>query len=587
MRKVKIKKSFKGIEIIWQYLKPYKKRVYFIASMAIIGAIIGAFIPYLYGRLVDAAINVSAPIKFIAEIIILWLVLALVGDWIDRVVSFEGYELAIMLKYDCVTILSGHVLNLPMNFHKTKKMGEIINRIQRAGEGLDEIIGDVLFNLIPSFLTVSGALVVMTIVEWKLAVTLILILLLHSIASVWKINPIVVNQKKLNKVYEKVWGDVYDSVGNAQIVKSFTREKFERKKIIKNFKITLSDRVFKHLNYWRDLNFWQSTIFSLGYVLIFTGAIYLLRMGQITVGQLVMFVGYVSLAYMPFGRLANNYKRIKTASTAIERGEALKKEKTEPYDDKKRKILEDVKGEVEFQSVYFSYSKKQGVLKDINFKAKPGEMIALVGESGVGKSTLIDLISGYYRPTKGQILIDGQNVNEINLQSLRKYIAIVPQEVSLFNDTVKNNIRYGNPKATEEEIIIATKAAHAHRFIQKFPKKYKQLVGERGIKLSTGQKQRVAIARALLRNPKILILDEATASLDSATEKLVQDALNHLIKGRTTFVIAHRLSTIQEADQILVLEKGKIIEEGDHQELIEKGGVYKKLSELQSTILRG
>lgn len=587
MRFTKLKKSFKGLKIIRQYLQPYKRRVYFIASLAVIGAIIGASIPYLYGRLVDAAINTSVPLKWIAEVIILWLVLALVNEWIGRVVSFGGTEIGYNTNYDCVAELSGHVLNLPLNFHKTKKMGEVINRIQRAGNGLEEIIGDVIFDLAPSFLTVIGALVIMASVEWKLAVALILILLLHSIASIWKINPIVANQKKINKVFEKVWGDVYDSVGNAQIVKSFTREKFERKKIVKNFKITLTDKVAKYLNFWRDLNSWQSTIFSLGYVLIFAEAIYLLRLGQITAGQLVMFVGYVSLAYMPFGRLANNYRRIKIALTAIERGEALKKEKTEPYDEKKRKILEDVKGEVEFQSVYFSYSKKQGVLKDINFKAQPGEMIALVGESGVGKSTLVDLISGYYQPAKGQILIDGQNVNKINLQSLRQHIAIVPQEVSLFNDTVINNIRYGNPKATEEEIIIATKAAHAHGFIQKFPKKYKQLVGERGIKLSTGQKQRIAIARALLRNPKILILDEATASLDSATEKLVQDALNHLIKGRTTFVIAHRLSTIQEADQILVLEKGKIIEEGDHQELIEKGGVYKKLSELQSTILRG
>jgi subfamily B ATP-binding cassette protein MsbA len=210
----------------------------------------------------------------------------------------------------------------------------------------------------------------------------------------------------------------------------------------------------------------------------------------------------------------------------------------------------------------------------------------LVGESGVGKTTLADLLSGYYAPKKGKILVDGHDIAKISLKSLRENIAIVPQEVTLFNDTIMNNIKYGRVGATNEEVIAAAKVSHAHKFIQKFPKKYKQIVGERGIKLSTGQKQRVAIARAILRNPKILILDEATSSLDSATEKLVQDALSHLIKGRTTFVIAHRLSTIRKADKIIVLEKGRIIEQGDHQELMEKGGVYKELCKLQSTVVR-
>jgi len=339
------------------------------------------------------------------------------------------------------------------------------------------------------------------------------------------------------------------------------------------------------MDLWRILNAWQQTIFSIGFVFIFGGAILFLRKDIITAGQLVMFVGYVNLTYRPFASLAYNYRQVRTGLTAIQRAEKLLKVKPELYQ-KDKKELKDIKSEVEFINISFNYKKGNRVLKNVSFKAKSGEMIALIGESGVGKTTFIDLISRYYIPKQGKILIDGQDIAEINLESLRENIAVVPQEVTLFNDTIKNNIRYGRPKASEKEVIEASKAAHVHNFVQKFDKKYEQLVGERGIKLSTGQKQRVAIARAILRNPKILILDEATSSLDSATEKLVQDALSYLIKGRTTFVIAHRLSTIQKADQILVLEKGCIVEQGDHQELINKGGVYKKLSKLQSTIIR-
>jgi len=297
-----------------------------------------------------------------------------------------------------------------------------------------------------------------------------------------------------------------------------------------------------------------------------------------------MFVGYISLAYRPFGMVADYYRTMRTGLTAIERARKLLKIEPEPY--QRDKKLKNIQGAIEFSNVSFGYQDHQKVLSDISFKVKPGEIVALVGESGVGKTTLADLISGYYWPSQGKIFVDGQDISKVSLKSLRENIALVPQEITLFNDTIKNNIRYGKTKATEQEIIEAARAAHAHEFIQKFPKKYEQLVGERGIKLSTGQKQRAAISRALLRNPKILILDEATSSLDSATEKLVQEALWRLIKGRTAFIIAHRLSTIQKADKIIVLEKGRIIEEGDHQELISKGGVYQKLSELQSTVIK-
>ncbi|MFC1700605.1 ABC transporter ATP-binding protein [Patescibacteria group bacterium] len=579
------KKPFRGIKIIIQYLKPYKKRVYFIIFIAILSSAISAFIPYIYGRLVDVSIMDNSSLLVIGKILLLWLFLSLIDGWFSRISVFNGYELSVEASNDLTVEITSHVLDLPLSFHKNEKIGKVMQKVDNGASYMEMIIDNAIFGICPSFLTVIISLIIMAFVEWHLSLILFSILALYFLTSVWKTDPIIQYEKKINKTSEQVFGDLYDAVGNIQIVKSCVREKLEKKKLDKNFRHKLTDKIKSSLNSWRSLNVWQDSIFSLGFVFIFTSAVLFLRSGTITAGQLVMFIGYTSLAFQPFGMIAGYYRQIRKGLTAIERANDLLKEKPEPY--KGRKIeLKNVRGAIEFQNVSFQYDKGKGILKDINLKTKVGQMIALVGESGVGKSTLVDLISGYYKPNKGKILIDGQDISKATLKSIRKNIAIVPQEISLFNDTIINNLRYGNLKATEQEVISATKVANANKFIQKFPKKYKQMVGERGIKLSTGQKQRIAIARAILRNPKILILDEATASLDSATEKLVQDALEHLIKGRTTFVIAHRLSTIQKADQIFVLKDGKIIEEGDHKELVEKGGVYKELCKLQATVIK-
>ncbi|MBL7053178.1 MAG: ABC transporter ATP-binding protein [Candidatus Portnoybacteria bacterium] len=576
---------FKESKIIWKYLKKYKRKVYFIALIALMGSFVSAVIPYIYGRLVDIAVSESSSLQLIGWILLGWLVLSLLGDWLSRIARNKGNHVSVDVEEDFRLKIASHLLFLPLSFHKDKKMGEIIQRVNRGANFLDTIISQVVFHLGPDFLTIIGSLIIMGLVEWRLMVFLLFILIFYSLATVWKVRPIVKAQKGLNKIYEKSFGDLYDSILNIQTVKSFTNEESERKKSNNNFKNKAAQKYKSFMDLWRILNAWQQTIFSIGFVFIFGGAILFLRKDIITAGQLVMFVGYVNLTYRPFASLANNYRQVRNGLTAIQRAENLLKVKPELYQ-KDKKELKNIKGNVEFINISFNYKKGNRVLKDINFKAKSGQMIALVGESGVGKTTLLDLISRYYIPKQGKILVDNQDIAEVNLESLRKQIAIVPQEITLFNDTIKNNIRYGRPKASEKEVIEASKAARVHNFVQKFDKKYEQLVGERGIKLSTGQKQRVAIARAILRNPRILILDEATSSLDSATEKLVQDALSYLVKGRTTFVIAHRLSTIQKADQILVLENGCIVEEGDHQELINKGGVYKKLSKLQSTIIK-
>jgi len=277
-----------------------------------------------------------------------------------------------------------------------------------------------------------------------------------------------------------------------------------------------------------------------------------------------------------------NWQNIQNGLVRIEQAEKILAMPTEVYSPVNASPLVEIKGDIEFRNVHFNYSKKDGdVLKDVSLKIKAGEVVALVGESGAGKSTLIDLISGYYFAQKGKVLIDGVDIKKINLNVLRENIAIVPQEVSLFNDTIKTNIKYGSFNASDEDVQKAAEGAYADMFIQKFPKKYKQIVGERGIKLSVGQKQRVAIARAILRDPNILILDEPTSALDPRVERFISDSLKELMKDRTTFIIAHRLSTVRDADRILVFDEGKIVEEGKHEELMNiENGIYRKLYSL-------
>ena len=460
---------FQESKIIWGYLRKYKRRAYLTAGLAIISAFLSAVIPYLYGRLVDLAVSEYSTLSLLLGMLLLWLILALLSDWTDRLTRNRGRYIAIDAHNDLLLQTAGHILSLPLSFHKHKKMGEIIRRVYRGADYLEEIIYHVVFQIIPNFLTIFGALAIMALVERRLALFLFIVLILYSAASIWKTKPIIKAQRKMNKTYEKAYGDLYDSISNVQIVKSFTNEETEKRKITKNFRDKAGEQYKSYMDLWRGLNAWQQTIFSLGFVFIFGSAVFLLRNGVISTGQLVMFVGYISLAYRPFGMVADYYRTMRTGLTAIERARKLLKIEPEPY--QRDKKLKNIQGAIEFSNVSFGYQDHQKVLSDISFKVKPGEIVALVGESGVGKTTLADLISGYYWPSQGKIFVDGQDISKVSLKSLRENIALVPQEITLFNDTIKNNIRYGKTKATEQEIIEAARAAHAHEFIQKFPKK--------------------------------------------------------------------------------------------------------------------
>ncbi|MDD4990578.1 MAG: ABC transporter ATP-binding protein [Candidatus Pacebacteria bacterium] len=559
------------------------KDFYLGVIVAFLVAAIAAFLPYISGRLVDLALQAGISLKVLGGFLFVWLVLALLHDVLDWFVGKKSYRVAIDLFCDLQVELVSHLLKLPMSFHKEKKAGEVFKKIDRATDEVFMFVENTLFSFFPSIISFIIAVIILTLVDWRLSG----VLLIACACYIWVTFRFAKKNTKLQKMMHQAlddaYGEMYDSLTNVHTIKVTANEDWEERKFVKSH-----DRIGgvgrSWWDVWQAMSFWQKIIMTISFIIVFGIGVLLLRAGILSAGKLVMFIGYVGLLTSPLSQISDQYRRFKTGIAAFKR--AYKIYEILPEQDYNLAIEpKDLKGQVVFDNVSFGYKKNEAIIKDVSFKAETGEKIALVGESGVGKTTLVDLIGRYYFPNKGKILIDGVNIKNIKLSSLRNNIALVPQEVVLFNDTIKNNIKYGKPKATDEEVMRAIKIANAYEFIDKFPKKLDQIVGERGIKLSTGQKQRVAIARAVIRDPRILILDEATSALDSVSEKLIQEALEKLIQGRTTFIIAHRLSTIKNADKIIVLENGRIAEMGNHQELMESpDGIYRNFWELQSAI---
>lgn len=572
-----------GIKIVFQYLRPFKRKVVQLVSISLLAAMIGSAIPWLYGFLVDQTLTRGSIILILSGVGV-WLILSLVNGWLNRYISLQADKVSIQSGNNMVTDMAQHYLHLPFSYLKEQKVGKIINRIDRASSYQETIIEGVIFSFLPDFLTMIFILVILATIQWSLSLILLLVLIFYVLVTVWQTPSLVATQKKMNRAYGDVYGYIYEALHNYETIKAFAAEAMVLGNMSKKLKRIVGVRWFNFLA-WNRISAWQTNIFSLGFVGLFSLGLVLLSYGQITPGNLISFIGYIAFIFGVLGSVTANYSRLNRGIAEIKQGVKLLKVKTEAeFRDQGLKTINQIQGRVRFRRVSFKYpgKKEKLVLNNINFDVRAGEVIALVGESGAGKSTLVDLISGYYLPTRGSIIIDDFDTKKIDGKSLRQHIAVVPQEVSLFHETIAFNIRYGRPSAKSSEIEAAAISANADKFIRKFPRGYKSKVGERGVKLSVGQKQRVAIARALLRDPDILILDEATSSLDSVTEKLVQEALNKLIKNRTTFIIAHRLSTITHADRIFVFDQGRIVEMGQHQALLQKkNGVYKRLYEAQ------
>jgi ABC-type multidrug transport system fused ATPase/permease subunit len=476
--------------------------------------------------------------------------------------------------------IEAHVMRLPIRYFDSTKSGILISRIMSDAEGIRNLVGTGLVQLTGSILTASIAMFVLLYLNWKLTTVTILILGAFGggMATAFKrLRPLFRERGQINA---EVTGRLAESLGGVRIVKAYTAEKREELVFAKGAH-RLFRNVAKSLTGVSAITAFSSLVIgATGIAMMLVGG-NSIRNGSMTIGDLVMYLAFTAMMTMPVIQLASIGTQISEAFAGLDRIREIRRMATEDDEDASRASLPDVRGEVAFDDVSFEYNAGVRVLKHVSFHAPAGSTSALVGSSGSGKSTLISLVMTFNRPTTGRVLVDGHDLMEIKLRDYRSQLGVVLQDNFLFDGTIAENIAYGNPHATREEIKAVSKIAHCDEFIEGFEKQYDTIVGERGVRLSGGQRQRVAIARAILANPRVLILDEATSSLDSESEALIQDGLRSLRQGRTTFVIAHRLSTIRSADQIMVLEQGQIVEHGTHDELLARGGRYRQLYDKQ------
>ena len=482
--------------------------------------------------------------------------------------------------FDLRTGLYHHLQTLSLKFYETKQTGKIIARITGDVDAVYNIIISGLIDLITNVITFIIVIIAIFFMDWKLAFLASTVLPFFAINFELFRRKIAEASRYARIQWDHVMGDLQETITGARVVKSFAMEKREdhhfKEQIQTNFEWNMRITSL-------STTLWTiaEVISSVGTALVFWYGGYEVIRGHLTTGTLIAFYTFLGYLYGPVVYVTRFNEIVQRALVSARRIFNIFDTSSEVKEIKHPRVLQDVKGSIKFHNVSFEYVEGRVALYDINLSVSPGELIAFVGPSGAGKTTVINLIARFYDPTGGYIAIDGINIRNVKLESLHKQIGIVLQETFLFSSSIKENIKYGKPDATDEEMIEAAKAANAHDFIVQLPRGYKTPVGERGVNLSVGQKQRVAIARAILKNPPILILDEATSSLDSETERLIQEALDRLMQNRTTFVIAHRLSTVGLADKIVVMDKGRVVEVGKHEELIAKAGLYSKLYHTQ------
>ncbi|MDC6470015.1 ABC transporter ATP-binding protein/permease [Candidatus Pelagibacter sp. Uisw_099_02] len=579
MKKGKYIKTFK---LLLPYLWPKKRkdlriRVSFAVVALVLAKIASVSTPLVLGSAVNSLTELSSGIN----LFMLVPIALVVGYGVTRVIAFTFVEIrdALFSKVSQHSIrqisltMFQHLHNLSLQFHLNRQTGALAKYIDRGTKGIDFLLRYVLFNIVPTFFEVflvSGILFYLY-GPWYAVVTLVTIGLYSFLTfkiTEWR-N---VFRKRMNQADNDVSTKMIDSLLNFETVKYFNNEAFEANRLDQSLEeYELAANQSRHS--LSLLNIAQTFIIMVGITIMLVMSVYGIKSGEINIGGFVVINAYMLQLYQPLNWLGSVYREIRQALTDMENMFSLLEVSPTTNDD-----LDDIPqsndAEIRFENISFDYDVRRTIIKNISFTVPNGKKVAIVGPTGAGKSTISRLLFKFYDPKEGNIFINNTNVNKISQNSLRKIIGVVPQDTVLFNDTIYYNIAYGNTGATKEEVISAAQNADIHDFITILPDGYETIVGERGLKLSGGEKQRVAIARTILKNPKIFFFDEATSALDTSTEKEIQKNLENVSKGKTTLIIAHRLSTAANADNIIVLDQGAIIEQGTHESLLLEKGKY-------------
>ena len=585
----KQKTYLKTFKLLFPFLWPNKrsdlrKRVSLALICLILAKVASVYTPLILGRSVDSLTELSSGINLLMLIPIA----LIISYGVARIASltFEGMRDALFSKVSqhairevSLTIFK-HLHSLSLQFHLNRQTGALSKFIDRGTKGIDFLLRYVIFNVVPTFIEIIlVSIILLNLYGYFYALITIITITIYVILTFaitqWRVK----FRRDMNSADNSVSTKMIDSLLNFETVKYFNNENHEFNRLdvsLKKYELAANQSRYS----LSLLNIAQIIVIMSGITIMLVMTAFGIRSNDISIGGFVVINAYMLQLYQPLNFLGSVYREIQQSLVDMENMFNLLDEKSKVKDSLKQLKINS-KTEIKFSNISFGYDERRTVIKDISFEVPNGKKVAIVGPTGAGKSTISRLLFRFYDPTNGSIYINDENINSISQHSLRKIIGVVPQDTVLFNDTIHYNISYGDPKASEDDIINAAKNADIHNFVISLPDGYETIVGERGLKLSGGEKQRVAIARTFLKNPKILFFDEATSALDSTTEKAIQKNLENISKNKTTLIIAHRLSTAAYADNIIVLDKGSIIEQGSHNYLLDLKGKYFEMWEKQ------
>lgn len=564
---------------VWWYIKPYSLLIISALACTILASAVNLYLPKIIGEVIDQVLATkdTDTLNLIAVTVLVLIVIqgiAMYGQ--TYLMAFSSQKIIIDIRRD----LYQHLQKLSIAFFEKRSVGTIMSYVTNDVAALQTALVNNVIDFVNYSVTLAGSILLLLYIDWKLSLLMFLTfpLILYTInISGQKMR---IKSRTLQERAADITAFLQETILAVSVIKSFARESYELERFdyenSRNFQAQM-----KIVQVMAVITPIINILSTIGITAIIWFGGHEVISGHLTSGALISFLVYVINLPTPVKRLSNIYADIQRALAAAQRIFEVLDIEPEIKDLEGAKELGPVAGYVTFQNVSFAYNPGKPVVADMSFEARPGELIAIVGPSGAGKTTVVNLIPRFYDPVAGSIRIDNIDIQAVTLQSLRAQVGIVPQETILFSGTIFQNIIYGNLDAAKEEVIAAAKVANAHNFIMEMADGYETPVGERGAQLSGGQRQRIAIARAVLKNPRILIMDEATSALDTESELLVQQALDRLMIGRTSFVIAHRLATVQRAHLILVMENGKIVEHGNHEALVKADGLYSKLYKIQ------